>query len=122
MFFGLINKRPTHQPAEESPTVSKSYHDRIVMEKNGEIRRHLQRIDGQFHEIGELKAQAAGRLRDKLAESERANLAEQRVNSLLDEIAALRPDAEKYRERCRRDREHAENARERKRAARKEAA
>ena len=38
------------------------------------------------------------------------------------EIAALRPDAEKYRERCRRDREHAENARERKRAARKEAA
>ncbi|WP_367347545.1 hypothetical protein [Sphingobium yanoikuyae] len=34
------------------------------------------------------------------------------------EIAALRPDAEKYRERCRRDREHAENARERKRAAR----
>lgn len=47
----------------------------------------------------------------------------QRENSkLLDEIAALRPDAEKYRERCRRDREHAENARVRKRAARKEAA
>lgn len=38
------------------------------------------------------------------------------------EIAALRPDAEKYRERCRRDREHAENARMRKRAARKEVA
>lgn len=38
------------------------------------------------------------------------------------EIAALRPDAEKYRERCRRDREHAENARVRKRAARQEAA
>ncbi|WP_375187716.1 hypothetical protein [Sphingobium yanoikuyae] len=111
--FGLFNKRPTHQPAEESTTVSKSYHDRVVMEKNGEIRRHLQRIDGQFHEIGQLKAQAAGILRDKIAESERANLAEQRVNSLLAEIAALRPDAEKYRERCRRDREHAANKRKR---------
>jgi hypothetical protein len=70
----------------------------------------------------ELQAVSKGILRDKLAESQRANLAEQRVNSLLDEIAALRPDAEKYRERCRRDREHAENARVRKRAARKEAA
>lgn len=72
--------------------------------------------------IGRLQRTSEGLLRDKLAESERANLAEQRVNSLLAEIAALRPDAEKYRERCRRDREHAENARERKRAARKEVA
>lgn len=72
--------------------------------------------------IGRLQRSSEGLLRDKLAESQRANLAEQRVNSLLDEIAALRPDAEKYRERCRRDREHAENARVRKRAARKEAA
>lgn len=72
--------------------------------------------------IGRLQRTSEGLLRDKLAESQRANLAEQRVNSLLDEIAALRPDAEKYRERCRRDREHAENARVRKRAARQEAA
>jgi hypothetical protein len=70
----------------------------------------------------QLTERSNGILRDKHAESQRANLAEQRVNSLLDEIAALRPDAEKYRERCRRDREHAENARVRKRAARKEAA
>ena len=45
-----------------------------------------------------------------------------KVNEQEGEIAALRPDAEKYRERCRRDREHAENARVRKRAARQEAA
>ncbi|RSU58049.1 hypothetical protein [Sphingobium yanoikuyae] len=74
------------------------------------------KVDGRGMEISALKEQCAGILRDKIAESERANLAEQRINSLLAEIAALRPDAEKYRERCRRDREHAENARERKRA------
>lgn len=64
----------------------------------------------------ELQAVSKGILRDKIAESERANLAEQRVNSLLDEIAALRPDTEKHREKLRRDREHAENTRVRKRA------
>jgi hypothetical protein len=46
----------------------------------------------------------AGLLRDKLVESERAKLAEQLVNSLMDEIKALKPDAEKHREKLRRDR------------------
>jgi chromosome segregation ATPase len=55
-------------------------------------------------ELATLKAERDGILRDKLAESERAKLAEQRVNSLLDEIAALKPDADKHREKLRRDR------------------
>jgi chromosome segregation ATPase len=112
--------------APQQQTITLAEHVRIVAEKVGEARKGLQtsltasesrgnnwrasafkaarRIEDLETELATLKAERDGILRDKLAESERAKLAEQRVNSLLDEIAALKPDAEKHREKLRRDR------------------
>lgn len=127
--FAFFAKKPA------VPMISQAEHVRIVAEKVGEARKDLiaerdqfrnqaagLRIQNDTHvELGRaaerrmqgLVAERDGLLRDKLSESERANLAEQRVNDLLDQNKALKPDAEKYRERCRRDREHAANKRKR---------
>lgn len=58
-------------------------------------------------ELSFQKRQVANLAERKDQETVRADLAEQRVNRLLDEIEALRPDAMKHRERLRRDRENA---------------
>jgi len=68
-------------------------------------------------ELSFQKGQVADLHRRFSGETVRADLAEQRVNDLLDQIKALKPDAEKYRERCRRDREHAASKRAQKVAA-----
>jgi chromosome segregation ATPase len=56
-------------------------------------------------ELATLKAERDGILRDKIAEAERSDQAVSRGLALMREIEALRPDALKYRERLRRDRE-----------------
>ncbi len=54
-----------------------------------------------------LEAANFGLLRDKIAESRRADSAAGQLDEALRTIDDLRPDAEKYRERLRRDRESA---------------
>lgn len=61
--------------------------------------------DALAAELATLKAERDGLLNEALNLSSRAKLAETRVNTYLDEIEALKPDALKYRERLRRDRE-----------------
>ena len=99
-----------------TPTITMAEHVRIVAEKVGEARKDLLADVQQERET-------AGRLLGKnvALRSEVAELSA-KLGEAMSTISALRPDAEKYRERCRRDREHAENARVRKRAARKEVA
>lgn len=99
MFFGLVSvkkhKAVVDDITADRDAIHKSYgakHD-ALLEARDELR---------FQ-----KGQVANLHKRFSEETVRADLAEQRVDSLLAEIAALRPDAEKYRERCRRDREHA---------------
>lgn len=58
-------------------------------------------------ELSFQKGQVANLHRRFSEETVRADLAEQRVRDLLDAIDALKPHAEKYREKLLRDREHA---------------
>lgn len=90
-FLGLMTVR-----AHEARVRHLTY----LFETRGEI------ISDRDATIGRLQRENSGLLRDKLNESARANLAEKRVRSLLDEVDALTPDAQKWRDRKKADREY----------------
>lgn len=97
-FFGLMTVKAHEELLDDlqadRDAIHKSYgvkHDALL-----EARQELSFQKGQVANLSERKDQ----------ETVRADLAEQRINRLLDEIESLRPDAEKHRERLCRDREY----------------
>lgn len=70
----------------------------------GRIQRENARL---LAELAPLKAERDGILRDKLNESARAKSLAAELAEAMKAIEALRPDAEKHRERLRRDRDSA---------------
>lgn len=114
--------------APEQQTITLTDHVRIVAEKVGEARKDLLAEAQQEREtsarllernitlqgrVDVIEAANHGLLRDKLAESDRAKSLAAELAEVMKTIEALRPDAEKHRERLRRDREYVANKRAR---------
>lgn len=68
-----------------------------ILQRNIELRGRVDVLEAANH----------GLLRDKIAESKRADNLSGQLDEVLKTIDDLRPDADKYRERLRRDRENA---------------
>lgn len=68
-----------------------------ILQRNIELQGRVDVIEAANH----------GLLRDKIAESKRADILAGQLDEALKTITDLRPDAEKHRERLRRDRESA---------------
>lgn len=103
-FLGLMTVREHRAVVKHKDTLFE-LRGEVVADRDAKIARLEAVCKALRTELATLKAERDGILRDKIAETDRSNKAVSRGLELIREIEALKPDALKYRERLRRDRE-----------------